>query len=338
MANGVTQNLNSSIFPPNHPGKKFDDQMAQVGAHQPVPMPPGMGILFINGMLNDLLDKNESVVDISHSLGDRAVEHVFNDTWSVEKTIGEVSAKILEMEQGCRRELERAGLTKDISIVIIAHSHGAGILERSLEDTRIAPLKRNIRIVTIGGAALIPFLGYKSATNLIHEMDFLPLIAHRDIDVEQLSTDSSQWNFFINFLGDFKRRFQEDVLKLTSHKNPALADRIWSTMQFSMTASPQQTPLETAVNSLCQDIIKMRNKHLNLQTVTNQNLERFSSDILSVVIAHMTYKIEISKTPMQPMSSLNQYLEVFHSVKSYTLQLSPLVKMYIEAYEKVVVS
>jgi hypothetical protein len=327
MANRVTPNRHSSVFAPTHPGYKYDEQITKVGAHQPIPMPPGMGIVFINGMLNDLWDKNESVVDISQSLGNRAVEHVFNDTWSVEKTISELSAKILEMEQGCRRELERAGLTKDISIVIIAHSHGAGILERSLEDTRIAPLKRNIRIVTIGGAALIPFLGYKSATNFIHEMDFLPLIAHRDIDVEQLSADSPIWNFFIGFLSEFKRMVQEDVLKLTSHKKPAVADRIWSAMQSSMTALPQN-PLETAV----QDIIKKGNKLLNSQTVTGQDLGRFLGDTFSVLMTHMAYKIEISKTTMQPMSSLNQYLDVFHSVKSYIPQLSPVVMRYIQEY------
>lgn len=326
MSGRVTPKLNSSLYPPTHPGYKLDVQITKAAMHKSVPMPTGMGIIFVNGMLNGQWDKNESVVDISRSLGNRSVKGVYNDTWSVEKTTRKLSDKILEIAQDCREALEAANLTNDICLVIIAHSHGAGILERSLEDTRIAPLKRNIRIVTIGGAALIPFLGYKSATNLIHDLDFLPLLAHRDIDVKQFSTESPLWNFVVEFVSEFKKMFQEDVLKLTSHKKPALADRIWSGMQSSITPS--------TVNNLYQDIVKAGNKHLNSQKVTDQNVAQAACDILSVMIAHMTYKIEISKIPMQPMNTFNQYFDIFHSVQSYIPQLSPLVMGYIQDYER----
>lgn len=338
MASRVRADSSTSIFPPTSPMYKIDSQITKIAKHRSADLSPGMAIIFINGMLNGRLDAEESAVDISVSLQKRRVEHVFNDTYSVERTVASLTDKILETAEACRRQLAAASRTSEICIVIIAHSHGAGILEKSLSDPRVdSPIKRNIKVVTIGGAAIIPYPGYRSAENLINEYDFIPLIAHKTFDVATLPDDNTVMQFFIEFAFNFKKKFQEDVLKLESHKYPFLADRILSAMKCSWEASSEETPLQATVNGLCKDIIRSAGENLRSSTITERHLRGFICGILCAAVAHTAYNVTIHKiaTESGVISSnpLNDYFETFHSVKSYTPKLSQLVMGYIQEYE-----
>ena len=204
-------------------------------------------------------------------------------------------------------------------------------MSRALEDERLdILLKQRIRIITIGGAALISsFPPYKSVENLINEYDFLPLFAHSTCNVETMFEDHPLLNSIIQGFIDIKRIMQEDVLKISSHKIPALADRILSAMQCSWEAQPSS---ERIGEAFCKDIIKSSKRNLTSLRAPQKGLENFIYEATLACMTHLLYKIEILKTER---SSLLNYFEDCHSVNSYLPRLSQLIIGYVENHDNI---
>lgn len=295
--------------------RKVESQIENIANHESVvqPLAPGMCILFVNGVWNFGFDPMETAVEISRSIGNRRVEHFHNESIESAKSIQGLANKILEVKTICEEELaEGENRPDNICIVILAHSHGAGVLKEAMKNPSVdSSLKRNIRVVTIGGAALVPTLEFKSVENLINRVDFIPFLAHASFDVENLDLDPTLKQI-LQFLLGLKEKIQEDVLQLNSHKIPGLADRIYTAIRLNWNT---------------------RNEVELPELVTLSTFE----DVFIKVFNMVMYKITI----LEPEISLDnvaieRFFQDTHSVGSYLPGVRDLLESYIQEHEQAV--
>jgi hypothetical protein len=308
---------------------KFEEQLDKLSAHKSQPLPHGMSIIFINGILNHRCDSLESAVDISKSIRNKKVTSVFNNTYDfqngVEKTVDALTNKILRRAEKCKIQLRSANKTKDICIVIIAHSHGASVLEQSLSDKRIdAHLKQRIRIITIGAAAVIPSPGYRSVINIINEWDFVPFVTHTDFENMRESDD-----FVKCATAFFQENLAVNILKIKSHKKILLNERILWAMQASWGPTPPTDVVQIEIRKLCEKVVASTRKNEVFQKNPPQNvlLMNLASMIISVAINYSFYDINVMKSTTQKLEI--EDLLSSHSVKSYIPHIAPILTGYI---------
>jgi hypothetical protein len=339
----ATSNLTARNLVPNN-SYLIAAQLNKIANHRADLLPAGMSIIFVNGMLNGPLDAHSSSVDISQSIRNKKVEHVFNNSFSLDSTTGKPAAvgklveKILEVRNICISELAHS--THGICILIIAHSHGASILESALEDQRLdSALKNSMRIITIGGAALIRSFTvqyqHKSVVNLINDFDFIPLLAHSTLKFENLQKDEELLkliNWVVDVAADMKKIFQEQVLQVRSHEKLGLADKILEDMKRKWGSTSQEPSSTTIFESLCNVIDRAAKKHLRSPNPSTGDFANFFAQAFLIDAVNLAlYNIEVLTAPP---SSSQEYFERFHSVQSYLSKVSQLTSDYIEDHRR----
>jgi hypothetical protein len=252
----------------------------------------------------------------------------------VNKTVGELVEKILSAHTTCQGELNQlTRRTHDVSILVIAHSQGANVLELALRSPRLdASLKTSMRIITIGGASLIPSIPqqYKSVENLINHCDFIPLFAHSTLEFEDSQIESATLRGIVCVFASVKKMFQEQFLQVNSHTKPGLADRILHAMLAKWT-NPEDAPQVVASKALGIGIAKAGEKHLQSPHPSTQDLTNCYTQLVISLLNHALYKVDVLQTP-QP-SANNGHFENSHSVQSYLNKVTELVLSYIRQHE-----
>jgi hypothetical protein len=314
------------------PDPYIHSQMNTISSHIPRNLPPGMSIVFINGVFNSCLDSLQTAVCISTSIGSNEVTSVHNNSFEVNPTVERVVQKIIEQFNRCSDEVTRLALTVDkVRVVLIAHSHGAAILEKALRDLRLNSMKEKFEIITMGGAALIPFAGYKSARNLINDFDFVPLVAHNSFDhLVKAWEKESNWSIeewltkgplYAAIL--IKNKGAEEVLQISSHENPVLARAIFEYTDEKWESYSATSLIVTFVREIMRKIFSEPYK---LDTPLAPAVH-FG---MLFVTPHI-YKIEILERPSMSSESIsiNAFFNHYHSVNAYTDKLSSILSELI---------
>ncbi|MCP5492167.1 MAG: hypothetical protein H7A40_03895 [Chlamydiales bacterium] len=351
MSTGSIRSFN--IFPKDHPCYLMQKQLDIIGNYEKTSKapPPGMSIIFINGLLNGVLDSAVTAADISTQLNEYRISSEHNPGIGefAPKTAMRLVKKILVESKRCEESLsqklssnECAQLVDKICIVIIAHSHGAVILDLAMKDKGLDSIRKSIRVVTAGGAALIPFPyhGYKSAENLINQYDVIPILAHNSFaELEKLSSienGHSTLKAIVSAFIGIKKIFQESVLGMSSHNHLA-ALKILNAMTPGFERNPFFHPFfiyltnETS-KKVCEEA------QIDKIATGNKNFDQ-TINLIAPLIIHVASELQFRVSILNPVNKpfeLTTYLQDHHSLESYLPAIRPLVISYINEHQKAI--
>jgi hypothetical protein len=317
----------------------LDNQICKIGAHNTQPLPPGMSIIYINGMKNTWLDSGESAVDISRSINYK-VKNIYNHSIEPLKAIKKLVEWIVADFNECQSQLKAQALdTNKVCIILIAHSHGTAILENALQNENIQSIKSYLHIIGVGGAALIPTLGYKTVSNLINDCDLIPLVAHSSFENARKSLEasfsrdsmlSSALAFLIVVVIGGKNKFAEDILKISSHKKPELSNMILCHMAVEWQAN------ESADESVKRVAACFRHLVISAPSVFSENpTQKDREKFHEILSLHRDYRIKTLKRSAAFSEDLfTNYFHNHHSINAYLGEICEITRTLIKQHEE----
>lgn len=205
-----------------------------VNEHQPTAT--GESVIFINGMNHNADAALRLTKQISHAVNDSRIVCFHNHTLDMsarlikvgpeevdaaieylkELILGEISYFRRSMEE----QIESIGR---IRVLVLAHSHGAHLIDRAMNAPELVEQKNNIEIATFGGISTLPRNLARKVENYINSLDLAPVCSQLELD---LSKSTKAEAFVGNLLSFGQEKLLSEFLGRAGFRNQEVAKLI----------------------------------------------------------------------------------------------------------------
>lgn len=272
-------------------------------------------IIYVNGINNTRIEAENSALMISGAAQNTRIVVFYNPTLclhssffvaGMESTLANRLVEVIQNERNAYLQYAREQVTiqsEAIHILILAHSHGAVLVELALRKPEIAHLLPNIEVAAFGGAKLL-YNGLASkVNNFINEMDFVPLLAMCKLGNE--NADGLE-----GYIGS-TQKIVTNLIGIHGHENPYYARRLESAREAHQLVKFGHSPQEAQQMVLVESCRKIVENYLNQSSESDER--RLNNSWLlgfERLFIELAYNVEIL-TP-------NLYGETDqHSLRSY---------------------
>ena len=186
----------TSLTSHRHSPRPDGDLLYYVNEHQPTEI--GESVILVNGMNHGATTALSLTYQISRAvnnsrivcfhnpilnLKDRSIKAGHQD---VNSTIEHLKQLILSEISYCRRSMQEQNESiRRIRVLVLAHSHGAHLIDCAIRTPDVVEHKNHIEIATFGGIGTLPKTMANRVDNFINSQDLAPVLSQVQIDIDE---------------------------------------------------------------------------------------------------------------------------------------------------------